>query len=113
MIDILTLQYINQDNVGTESVVLLAAVQILDAQIVMTRRVEHKKGPFKADITHIHHIILSQREKNVEKTTLILLLLQSIFTYIGLGFKVRDDIYILGAFVMLFVLFYLLLSVKR
>ncbi|ABV66946.1 hypothetical protein Abu_0681 [Aliarcobacter butzleri RM4018] len=42
-----------------------------------------------------------------------MIFLQLIFVYIGLGFKVRDDIYILGVFIMLFILFYLLLTTKN
>ncbi len=113
VIVVLSIYSINQNYVSAVSILLLAAVPILDTLIVMVRRISQKKNPFKADNTHIHHVILFQQHKNVRKTSTILILLQLIFVYIGLGFKVRDDIYILGVFMMLFVLFYLLLTTKN
>ncbi|WP_066164470.1 glycosyltransferase family 4 protein [Aliarcobacter cryaerophilus] len=113
VIVVLSIHSINLNYVSAVSILLLTAVPILDTLIVMVRRISQKKNPFKPDKTHIHHVILTQQNKNVRKTSLILILLQLIFVYIGLGFKVRDDIYILGAFVMLFVLFYMLLTVKN
>ena len=112
VIVVLSIYSINSNYISAVSVLLLAAVPILDTLIVMFRRISQKKNPFKADKTHIHHVILFQQNKNVRKTSLILILLQLIFVYIGLGFKVRDDIYILGVFIMLFILFYLLLTTK-
>ncbi|MDK2042291.1 glycosyltransferase family 4 protein [Aliarcobacter butzleri] len=112
VIVVLSIYSINSNYISAVSVLLLAAVPILDTLIVMFRRISQKKNPFKADKTHIHHVILFQQNKNVRKTSLILILLQLIFVYIGLGFKVRDDIYILGVFIMLFILFYLLLTAK-
>lgn len=112
VIVVLSIYSINSNYISAVSVLLLAAVPILDTLIVMFRRISQKKNPFKADKTHIHHVILFQQNKNVRKTSLILILLQLIFVYIGLGFKVRDDIYILGVFIMLFILFYLLLTIK-
>lgn len=113
VIVVLSIYSINSRYISAVSVLLLAAVPILDTLIVMFRRISQKKNPFKADKTHIHHVILFQQNKNVRKTSLILILLQLIFVYIGLGFKVRDDIYILGVFIMLFILFYLLLTTKN
>lgn len=113
VIVVLSIHSINQHYVSAVSILLLAAVPILDTLIVMTRRLSQKKNPFKPDKTHIHHIILFQQNKNVRKTSVILIFLQLIFVYIGLGFKVRDDIYILGVFIMLFILFYLLLTTKN
>lgn len=113
VIVVLSIYSINSNYISAVSVLLLAAVPILDTLIVMFRRISQKKNPFKADKTHIHHVILFQQNKNVRKTSLILIFLQLIFVYIGLGFKVRDDIYILGVFIMLFILFYLLLTTKN
>ncbi|MCG3697526.1 undecaprenyl/decaprenyl-phosphate alpha-N-acetylglucosaminyl 1-phosphate transferase [Aliarcobacter butzleri] len=113
VIVVLSIYSINSNYISAVSVLLLAAVPILDTLIVMFRRISQKKNPFKADKTHIHHVILFQQNKNIRKTSLILILLQLIFVYIGLGFKVRDDIYILGVFIMLFILFYLLLTTKN
>ena len=113
VIVVLSIHSINQNYVSAVSILLLTAVPILDTLIVMTRRIVQKQNPFSPDKTHIHHIILRQQSNNVKRTTIILIYLQMIFTYIGLGFKARDDIYILGVFIMLFLLFYLLLTNKN
>ncbi|MGJ0302829.1 undecaprenyl/decaprenyl-phosphate alpha-N-acetylglucosaminyl 1-phosphate transferase [Aliarcobacter cryaerophilus] len=113
VIVVLSIHSINQNYVSAVSILLLTAVPILDTLIVMTRRIIQKQNPFCPDKTHIHHIILRQQSNNVKRTTKILILLQMVFTYIGLGFKVRDDIYILVVFIMLFILFYLILSTNK
>lgn len=113
VIVVLSIHSINQNYVSAVSILLLTAVPILDTLIVMTRRISQKQNPFSPDKTHIHHIILRQQRNNVKRTSIILIFLQMIFVYIGLGFKVRDDIYILGVFIMLFLLFYLLLTNKN
>lgn len=113
VIVVLSIHSINQNYVSAVSILLLTAVPILDTLIVMTRRISQKQNPFSPDKTHIHHIILRQQSNNVKRTSIILIFLQMIFVYIGLGFKVRDDIYILGVFIMLFILFYLLLTIKN
>lgn len=113
IIAVLSIYSINQKYVSPVSIFLLTAVPVLDTLIVMTRRISQKKSPFTPDKTHIHHIILRQQNQNVRRTSLILILLQMIFVYIGLGFKARDDIYILVVFIMLFLLFYFLLTTKN
>ncbi|MGJ0308721.1 glycosyltransferase family 4 protein [Aliarcobacter cryaerophilus] len=113
VIVILSIHSINKNYVSAVSILLIAAVPILDTLIVMIRRISQNKNPFSPDKKHIHHILLKQQNNNIKKTSLILILLQIIFVYIGLGFKTRDDIYILGAFLMLFLLFYLLLTIKN
>ena len=110
---VLSIHAINQEYITPVSVLLLAAVPILDTLIVMTRRIAKGKSPFRADTTHIHHILLKQHYANVPKTARVLILLQMVFTYIGLGFKVRDDALILIAFILLFVLFYGMLTPSR
>jgi UDP-GlcNAc:undecaprenyl-phosphate GlcNAc-1-phosphate transferase len=91
------------------SILLLAALPILDTFIVMTRRIRNGLSPFSPDRNHIHHIILKQQRGNVKRTVAILALFQLTMTYIGLGFKVRDDSLVLLLFMLLFVLFYFLL----
>lgn len=113
IIVILSIHSINKNYLSAVSILLLTAVPILDTLIVMTRRISQKQNPFSPDKTHIHHIILRQQSNNVKRTSIILIFLQMIFVYIGLGFKVRDNIYILGVFIMLFILFYLLLTIKN
>jgi len=113
MIAILSIHSINEEYITPITVLLLTAVPILDTLIVMVRRLLNRQNPFKPDKTHIHHIILKQHYDNIPKTSIILILLQTIFTYIGLGFKARDDVMILIMFVMLFILFYIILTPNK
>lgn len=94
------------------SVLLIAAIPILDTLIVMIRRIAKGLSPFSADKTHIHHLLLRQQRSDIKRTVLLLGAIQLLFTYIGLGFKVRDDIIILGMFFLLFFVFYFLLTPK-
>lgn len=95
------------------SLLLIAAVPILDTLVVMTRRIRKGLSPFSADKTHIHHLLLRQQQRDVKRTVLLLGAIQLLFTYIGLGFKVRDDIVILGMFGLLFFVFYFLFTPKK
>lgn len=113
IIVLLCVYAIKQQYVTAVSVLLLAAIPILDTLIVMARRMVNKQNPFKADKTHIHHIILKQQNKHVVRTILLMGVWQMLFTYIGLGFKVRDDVYILVLFLLCFLLFYFSLTPKK
>ena len=113
VIVLLCVYAIKQQYITAVSVLLLAALPILDTLIVMVRRVVNKQNPFKADKTHIHHIILQQQNKHVVRTVLLMGVWQMLFTYIGLGFKVRDDVYILILFLLCFFLFYFSLTPKK
>lgn len=104
VIAVLSIHSVEKDYITPTTVLLLTAVPILDTLVVMLRRIRNGQNPFKADKTHIHHIILKQHYQNVAKTSKLLILLQAVFTYIGLGFKVRDDLIILTIFIMLFIL---------
>ena len=110
IIVVLSIHSVQMKYISPVTVILLTAVPILDTLIVMVRRIRKGKNPFHPDKTHIHHIILKMHYNNTAKTTKILILLQSVFIYIGLGFKVRDDLVILIMFILLFILFYSLLT---
>jgi UDP-GlcNAc:undecaprenyl-phosphate GlcNAc-1-phosphate transferase len=110
IIVILSIHSVQKGYIAPVTVLLLTAVPILDTLIVMIRRLRRRKNPFHPDKSHIHHIILKQHYKNVSKTTKILILLQIVFIYVGLEFKVKDDLVILTMFILLFVLFYYLLT---
>lgn len=112
-IALISVHSINQDYISPISVLLLAAIPILDTLIVLIRRLSRGKNPFIADRTHIHHIIFGQQRKNVKKTVFILALIQLLFTVIGLGFKVRDDLVSLISFILMLTIFYLLLTPRK
>ena len=110
VIAVLSIHSVQMQYIAPVTVLLLTAVPILDTLIVMTRRIRRGKNPFHPDKTHIHHIILNLHYRDVAKTTKIIILLQIVFVYIGLGFKVRDDLVILIMFILLLILFYGLLT---
>lgn len=113
IIVILSVYSIKQSYITSVSILLLAAIPILDTLIVMVRRIVNKQNPFKADKTHIHHIVLKQQNKHVVRTVILVGIWQMLFTYIGLGFKVRDDLYILVLFILCFIFFYFSLTPKK
>ena len=112
LIVILAVYAISIGRMTPASVLLIAAVPILDTLIVMIRRLRKGLNPFSPDKTHIHHLLLRQQRKDIKRTVLLLGGIQLLFTYIGLGFKVRDDIIILIMFFILFFVFYFLLTPK-
>lgn len=66
------------------SILFIAAIPIFDTLIVMIRRKRNGKSIFYADTCHIHHLLLGFWGGDVRKTVLSLVLLQSIYTLIGL-----------------------------
>ena len=110
MIAVIAIHAVNEHYITPVTTLMLAALPMLDTFIVMTRRILAKKSPFEADRLHIHHIVLKQQKNNVKRTVFILALFQAICSYIGLGFKIRDDILILGLFMMILLLFYMFLN---
>lgn len=110
MISIIVVYAIQKDYITAISTLLLCAIPILDTLIVLLRRALHHQNPLQADKTHIHHLLLKQQYGNTRKTVLLLGLVQMLFSYIGLGFKVRDDIFILVLYLFCFILFYMFLT---
>jgi UDP-GlcNAc:undecaprenyl-phosphate GlcNAc-1-phosphate transferase len=113
VIALVAIYAINQHYISVVTSLLLAALPILDTFVVMTRRVFSGKNPFVADKLHIHHIIHKQQGYNTKKTLFILVLMQGIFTYVALGFKIRDDILVIILFFMLYLLAYFLLATSK
>ena len=112
IITIVAIHAVNMHYITPVTIFMLAALPILDTLVVMTRRITSGISPFTADKLHIHHIILKQQNKNTKRTVVILGLIQLLFSYIGLGFKTRDDILIVILFLLLFILFYLIFVKK-
>lgn len=108
-----SLHAISQGYITPISLLLLVAIPLLDISIVVIRRIAHGQSPFVVDHMHIYDVVLIQQNKNKRKTIFLISLLQLLFTLIGLGFKVRDDIIPLIMFVLLVVIFYMILSVRR
>ena len=113
IIVIVAVHAVNMKYITPISILMLSALPILDTFIVMTNRIKLGQNPFVADKSHIHHIIFQQQKNNTKRTVTILALMQVVFSYIGLGFKIRDDILILILFLMILVLIYMLLIPKK
>lgn len=109
IVAIIIVHAIQKNYITPISTLFLAAIPILDTLIVMSRRFLQHKNPFYADKKHIHHVLLKQ-QKSTRKTVLLLGLMQALFSYIGLGFKVRDDSLIMGLYILCFILAYALLT---
>lgn len=67
------------------SVLFIAAIPIMDTLIVMIRRLKSGKSPFSPDKLHIHHLLL--RFFNVKKTVFLLIIMQTLYSMIGLSFS--------------------------
>lgn len=75
------------------TVLYFAAIPILDTLVVMIRRKRRGKSPFRADKTHLHHILVKfigdeNEEGNIingtKRTVWFLVFLQVIFSSVGL-----------------------------
>jgi len=113
VITIVAIHSVNMEYITPISILMLAALPILDTLIVMIRRIKSGLNPFTADKLHIHHIILKQQKMNTQRTVIILGLIQIMFSYIGLGFKIKDDSLILILFIIFLLIFYMLLSTVK
>jgi len=74
------------------TVVYLAALPVLDTLVVMIRRIRKGISPFSPDKTHIHHILLVFFQKKVKKTVFFLVLMQALFSLVGLSLALNSDI---------------------
>ncbi|MDM5270967.1 MraY family glycosyltransferase [Sulfurovum sp. zt1-1] len=93
------------------SVLFIAAVPLLDTFIVMLRRKIKKRPLFSADKCHIHHLLQKFFGDSTKTTVIFLIVLQSIYTIIGLQIeKGVDQAIPMLLFILNVVLFYLLLS---
>lgn len=81
---IATLSILSLEYIHPVAVVYIIAIPILDTLIVMVRRIIRGKSPFSPDKTHIHHILLKFFGKKVKKTVLFIVLIQILFSLVGL-----------------------------
>lgn len=66
------------------AILYLAALPIVDTIVVMVRRLKKGISPSIPDKTHVHHIMLKFFSKKVKKTVLFLVLVQSLFSLVGI-----------------------------
>lgn len=93
------------DYVSVTSILLLAALPIIDTLVVMTRRMQRGLSPFNPDKTHIHHKVLTWRG-SVDHSVMILVVIQVFFSSLGLFFRERGDESIVFFFLLLLYLFF-------
>lgn len=81
----------------------LAAIPLMDIFVTFGRRLRHKKNPFHADRTHVHHIFL-RAGLNKRNTLILILLFQTIAAGIGIWIeiKIQRDWISFIAFIILF-----------
>jgi len=93
------------------SVLFIAAIPIMDTLIVMVRRLRNGKSPFSPDKLHIHHLLLKFFNGNVKKTTFFLIMMQTLYSMIGLSFSDYEyQRYIFILFTLNTLIFYMLFS---
>ncbi len=78
------------EHVSVTSILLLASMPIVDTLVVMTRRMQRGLSPFNPDKTHIHHKMLTWRG-SVDHSVLILVVIQIVFSFIGLLLREHGD----------------------
>ena len=98
--------------VPAAAILFLAAIPVLDTIMVSLKRVRLGVSPFRADKRHIHHILLRLYRGNVTAVVKVLIVMQLFFCLLGLGFKARDELVIVGLFLMSVFIFYKLLYPK-
>jgi len=86
------------------SILFIIAMPILDTFIVITRRLQRKISPFKADKNHMHHFLFKVKA-NVRYTVTIFTLMQAVFSIIGYQVRQENNFISLILFLLLFYLF--------
>jgi UDP-GlcNAc:undecaprenyl-phosphate GlcNAc-1-phosphate transferase len=70
------------DYIHPVTILYFTAIPLIDTIVVMIRRKNLGRSPFEADKTHIHHL-LYEFFNSSKKTTLFLVMTQSIFCFLG------------------------------
>ncbi|MFA7026345.1 MAG: MraY family glycosyltransferase [Sulfurovum sp.] len=93
------------------AVLFIAAVPLLDTFVVMIRRKRNGRSMFSADKCHMHHLLQSFLGNSTKVTVLFLVVLQAIYTMIGLQLsKDIEETVPMFIFGLNVVLLYLLLN---
>ncbi len=100
------------DYVSVTSILLLTALPIIDTLVVMTRRLQRGLSAFNPDKTHIHHKMLTWRG-SVDHSVMILVVIQVVFSFIGILFREQGEISSLFLFLMLLYLFFNFLDERK
>ncbi len=85
------------------AVLFLAAIPIIDTLTVMIRRIQRGLSPFNPDKTHLHHKILRWKG-GVDNSVVIIVLIQFVFSFMGLALRKQPDEIIFFLFFILLIL---------
>jgi UDP-GlcNAc:undecaprenyl-phosphate GlcNAc-1-phosphate transferase len=96
--------------VNPTSILLLTFVPLSDTIIVMFRRFRVGKSPFTPDKTHLHHIVLKIKYKNVSRSVNLLSIIQIVFTLVGIKRINDDQLITLLIFILSIYIFYQLFT---
>ena len=103
VISILSIQSLNY--MSPASVLFIAALPLIDTFIVVSRRLQRGKSPFKADRNHIHHFMYKTK-LDVRFTVIILLYIQLALSIIGYQMRNSDEVLSLILFGLLLFIFF-------
>ena len=98
------------------SMLFITGIPIMDTIVVIMRRKRAGKSAFSPDKCHIHHILKTFFQDNIKRTVMFFIILQSIYSMIGIMFdNVTDDALMMILFILNIMLLYLLLQamIKR
>lgn len=87
--------------ISPAAVLFIIALPLLDTFIVMTRRRQRGRSLFEADKNHLHHFLFNVKG-DVPFTVIMLVLMQLIFSLIGIQIQKSNDILTLILFGLLF-----------
>jgi UDP-GlcNAc:undecaprenyl-phosphate GlcNAc-1-phosphate transferase len=94
--------------ISVEEIFLVMMIPGLDMFRLYIKRIYNKKNPFKADLDHLHHILL--KKFNYDKAIIYLLLILFIPIFLNFFFKEPKKIYLIIAIIFSYygLIFYLL-----
>ena len=89
--------------ISVTSVLFLTAIPIIDTITVMVRRLQRGLSPFNPDKTHLHHKVLRWKG-GVDNAVLMIVLIQFVFSIMGLALRRQPDNIVFFIFVIILIL---------
>ncbi len=89
--------------ISITSVLFLTAIPIIDTLTVMVRRIQRSLSPFNPDKTHLHHKVLRWKG-GVDNAVVIIVLIQFVFSIMGLALRRQPDNLIFFIFIVILIL---------
>ena len=89
--------------ISITSVLFLTAIPIIDTITVMVRRLQRGLSPFNPDKTHLHHKVLRWKG-GVDNAVVIIVLLQFVFSIMGLALRRQPDDLVFFIFLIILLL---------